>query len=74
MRVVSLYVIEIYILNFNFDFLDFFETYFLKITFTPMNLLDRSFLKQFKTIRSACFIRPRALGPIQFDNNSILSK
>ena len=37
--VVSLYVIEI-----SLDL----HTYFLKIT-SPMNLLDRSFLKQFKT-------------------------
>jgi hypothetical protein len=50
-RVVSLYVIEVSLYLhklFNFDFLDLCTTYFLKIT-SLMNLLDRSFLKQFKT-------------------------
>jgi hypothetical protein len=35
-------------INFNFDFLDLYTTLFLKII-SPMNLLDRSFLKQFQT-------------------------
>jgi hypothetical protein len=48
-RVVSLYVIEISFDLHKLNFLDLHSTtYFLKIT-SPMNLLDRSFLKEFRT-------------------------
>ena len=51
-----------YTYNFNFDFLDLLYTaYFLKIT-SSMNLLHRSFLKQFKTFAVRALSDLKILG------------
>ena len=49
-------------MNFNFDFLDLHDVVFESYYTSPINLLDRSFLKQFKTFAVRVLSELKILG------------